>query len=170
VIRGALALAIATVVVVAIQITLVSPVRVGGVVIMVVWLWAMVLGLSVRPVLAITLAAVAGVLFDSFCATPFAATGVVGAALAWGIGRMAREGIGDLDASAWWVPPSLMALGGAIAPAAYVIVAGVLGQMGYWRGSLVTMMVVNSVAFFVLARPVARVAQRLASASGWVRG
>jgi cell shape-determining protein MreD len=163
-------MAMATIIVVAIQISIVSPIRVSGVVIMVVWLWAMALGLTTSTVVAVTFSAVAGALFDSYSATPYGITAVVGAILAWSVSRLAREGIGDLDASAWWMPPSIMAIGGALAPVLFVIGGGVLGQVGYWRASLVPMMVANAVAFFVLARPSARVAQRIAEVGGWVRG
>jgi len=170
VIRGAVALAFVTVIIVALQIAIVSPLRVSGVVIMLVWLWPLALGLTGRTLVAVATGAFAGLLFDSYVATPYGLTAVVGAALAWAISLLAREGVGDLDASAWWMPPSLMALGGAAGPVFFVVAGALTGQPGYWRASLVPMMVVNAVAFFVLARPVARVAQRIAEVGGWVRG
>jgi cell shape-determining protein MreD len=169
VIRGAAALAAATVLVVAVQIAVVSPLRVWGVVVMLVWLWPLALGLTANTTVAVTAGAVAGMLFDSFSATPYGLTGVVGALLAWGISSLAREGVGDLDAAAWWVPPGLMAVGGLVAPMLYVIVGALTGHTGYWRASLVAMMALNAVVFAVLARPVSRVAQRLAVGGGWVR-
>jgi hypothetical protein len=170
VIRGVVAVAVATIVLVALQISVVSPLRVAGVVVMVVWLWPLAFGLTGRTVVAVAAGALAGFLFDSYTATPYGLTALVGAALAGGISLLAREGIGDLDASAWWMPPILMALGGALAPLIFVMGGGVLGQTGYRHASLVAMMVLNAGVFFVLARPVARVAQRLASVGGWVRG
>ena len=168
-IRGTVALAVATVLIVAVQIAIVSPLRVSGVVVMLVWLWPLALGLTGRTVVAVVTGAVAGFLFDSYTATPYGLTAVVGATMAWAISRLAREGVGDLDASAWWMPPSIMALGGATAPVVFVVAGALTGHPGYWRASLVAMMVLNAVAFFVLARPIARVAQRIAEVGGWVR-
>jgi cell shape-determining protein MreD len=170
VIRGWVALALATVTLVGVQIAIVSPLRVSGVVVMVVWLWPLALGLTARPAVAVGGGLLAGLLFDSFTATPYGLSAVVGALLAWAISALAREGVGDLDASAWWVPAGLLALGGLVAPVLYVVIGTLTGHTGYWRASLVAMMVLNAVVFAVLARPVARFAQRIAESGGWVRG
>jgi rod shape-determining protein MreD len=170
VIRGASAVALTTVVLVALQIAVVSPLRIAGVVVMLVWLWPLALGLTSRTAVAVLAGAAAGFLFDSYSATPYGLSAVVGALLAWAISLMAREGIGDLDAAAWWMAPVLFALGGALAPVIFVAGGGVLGHTDLWRASLVAMMALNAAVFFVLARPVARVAQRIADVGGWVRG
>ena len=150
-----------TLFIVGLQLSLLSTLRVGGVVIMLVWLWPFVMGLTGFTSLAIVSAAVAGLFFDTHTATPFGLTALVGMALAYATSRLGREGVGDLDSAAWWVTPLLGALGGLIAPALYVALGFVELNFTLWRGSVLVMMVVNAIAFMVLARPVARVARAL---------
>jgi hypothetical protein len=163
-------LALVTVALVALQVSIVSPLRVGGVVLMVVWLWPFAVGLTGSTAVAVTTGLLAGLLFDSTTATPYGLTGLVGAAIGWGISLLAREGIGDLDGSAWWVPALLAGLAGAAAPLLYVAAGALVGHLSFWRAGLSAMMGLNFVGFFVLARPLARLAQRVALVGGWARG
>ena len=136
---------------------------------MLVWLWPLALSLTGSTVFAVAAGFVAGVLFDAHTATPFALSGVVGAALAGLISLLAREGVGDLDAAAWWVAPLISAVGGFLAPVIYVVGGSLVGQTSLWRASLFSMMLVNALAFFLFARPLARVARWVADAGGWAR-
>jgi cell shape-determining protein MreD len=78
--------------------------------------------------------------------------------------------VGDLDSAAWWVPALLVGAGGLVAPAMYVLAGAATGHFELWRASVIPMMLLNFVVFFVLARPFARGAQRIANVAGWARG
>lgn len=160
---------IASVLLVAVQIAIVSPLRIEGVVVMLVWLWPLALALTGSTVVAVAAGGFTGLLFDAHTVTPFGLSALVGALLAWGISALAREGIADLDAAAWWMPPVLFGVAGLLAPALFVGFAALTGHSAIWQDSLVAMMVVNAIAYVVLARPVARVARRVARAGGFVR-
>lgn len=154
---------IATLFVVAIQLDVFSSLRAWGDVIMVVWLWPLAMGLTGATALALWVAAVAGALFDTHAATPFGLTVLVGLVLAYGASRLGREGVGDLDSAAWWVTPLIGATGGLCAPLLYVVGSMATFNFNLWRDGLITSMVVNAIAFFVLARPAARLARWLAA-------
>ncbi len=81
--------------------------------------------------------------------------------LAWFAARLGREGVGDLDSAAWWVPPVLAGVAGLLAPAGYVVLATLAQDHGLWHDHLVASMVVNALVFAVVARPLARLARRL---------
>jgi hypothetical protein len=163
------ALAVTTLILVAAQIAVFSPLRIAGVVVMIVWLWPLALSLTGSTIFAVIAGFIAGVLFDAHTQTPFALSGVVGALVAGLISFLAREGVGDLDAAAWWVPPIIGAVGGFLAPLIYVIGGAMVGQTSLWRASLLTMMLINAAAFFVLVRPLARAARWVADVGGWSR-
>jgi hypothetical protein len=67
--------------------------------------------------------------------------------------------VGDLDSAAWWVTPVLAAVAGFVAPALYVVSGAFALNFNLWRGSVLSMMLVNAGAFFILARPVTRLAR-----------
>ena len=167
--RGIALLIVASLALVAVQIAIVSPLRIAGVVVMVVWLWPLALSLTSSTAVAVAAGFVTGLLFDAHTVTPFGLTALVGAALAWFMSLLAREGVGDLDGSAWWMPAILVAVGGLVAPVLFVVGGAVTGHVSLWHASVVPMMIVNFVVFFFLARPVARVAQRIAATGGWTR-
>jgi hypothetical protein len=167
--RGVVALILSTLVLVAAQITIISPLRIAGVVVMVVWLWPLALSLTGSTPFAVVSGFVGGLLFDAHAQSPFALSGVVGALLGALVSFLAREGVGDLDAAAWWVPPFIGAIGGLLAPLLYVASGAVIGDVSLWRASVWPMMLVNAGAFFVLARPMARGAQWVAELGGWSR-
>lgn len=167
--RGWVLVAVISVVLVAIQVSWVSPLRIEGAVVMAVWLWPLLVGLVASTPLAIGAGAIAGLLFDARVATPFGLAAIVGAALGAAISLLAKEGIGDLDGAAWWVPPALIGLGGLVAPALFAGLAAVVGHASLWRNSLGAAMVVNAVAFAVLARPLGRATASLARAGGFAR-
>ncbi|MFI5036772.1 MAG: hypothetical protein ACHQFZ_11310 [Acidimicrobiales bacterium] len=160
--RRALApLAIVTLFVVGAQLAIFTSLRVAGVVIMLVWLWPLTMGLAGYTTLAVLSGALAGLFFDTHGTTPFGLSALVAVSLAYGASRLGREGVGDLDSAAWWVTPLLAAVGGFAAPLLFVVFGLFTLDVGLWRGSLLASMVVNAVAFFVLARPVTRVARSL---------
>jgi cell shape-determining protein MreD len=167
--RAFVSLALATLVLVALQLAVVSPLRLFGVVIMVVWLWPMAVALTVATPVGVAVGVVTGLLFDAHAVTPFGASAVVGGVLALGVGALAREGVGDLDGAALWVPSALAAAAGLAAPVLFVIASAIAGRSSVWHSSLVTTMAINMVFFALLVRPLARVAQRATASSNWSR-
>lgn len=150
---------IVTLVIVALQLSILSSLRIDGVVIMIVWLWPLVMGLTGFTSLALVVALESGILFDTHTTTPFGLTALVALVLAYSASRLGREGVGDLDSAAWYVTPIVAAFGGIAAPALYLIGGFVALKFDLWRASVLPMMVVNAGAFLVLARPMARLAQ-----------
>ena len=157
--RALVPLVLVTLVIEALQLAIFSSWRVAGVVIMVVWLWPLAMGLAGYTGLALVTALVAGVFFDTHATTPFGLTALVALVLAWSASRLGREGVGDLDSAAWWVTPLVAAIGGLAAPVLYVLGGFLVLKFDLWRSSLLAMMAVNGVAFFVLARPMTRLAR-----------
>jgi hypothetical protein len=157
--RALIPVTVVTMFIVGLQLSVFSSLRFAGVVFMLVWLWPFALGLAGFTTLSIWVAVVGGVFFDTHAATPFGLTAMVGVVLAYGASRLGKEGVGDLDSAAWWVTPILAGGAGFAAPVLYT--AGGVGVLNFslWHGSLVDSMVVNAVAFFVLARPVSRLAR-----------
>jgi len=157
--RALLPLVIVTLFVVGAQLAIFTTLRIAGVVIMLVWLWPLAMGLAGYTALGVVAGVVAGVFFDTHGSTPFGLSVLVAVTLAYGASRLGREGVGDLDSAAWWVTPLLGALGGFLAPLLFVGFGLFTLDVGLWRGSLLVAMVVNALAFFVLARPATRVAR-----------
>ncbi len=149
---------LATLCIVGVQLAVFTQWRFDGAVIMLVWLWPVALGLTGLTSLAIFAGLLAGVLFDAQTATPFGLSALVAVALAYVASRLGKEGVGDLDSAAFWVTPGLAAIGGLAAPALYVASGVFALNFSLWRGSVVNSMLVNAVAFAILARPVTRVA------------
>jgi cell shape-determining protein MreD len=158
-----------TLFVVAVQLTILSALRVDGVVIMLVWLWPLAMGLTGFTSLALVTALVAGVFFDTHTTTPFGLTAAVALVLAYGASRLGREGVGDLDSAAWYVTPILAGVGGLVAPLLYTAGGAFALNFNLWRGSVLAMMIVNATAFMVLARPVTRLARAVSHAGERVR-
>jgi len=148
--RALIPVAVVTMFLVGIQLAIFSNLRFAGVVFMLVWLWPFTLGLAGFTTLSIVAALIGGVFFDTHAATPFGLTAMVGIVLAYGASRLGKEGVGDLDSAAWWVTPVLAAAAGAAAPVIYMVV-------------------VNAVAFFLLARPVSRLARSVGRVGARVR-
>lgn len=155
-----------TLLIVAIQLSIFSSWRVSGVVIMIVWLWPLAMGLAGLTSLALWCAVVAGVFFDTHAVTPFGLTALVALALAYGASRLGKEGVGDLDSAAWWVTPLIAAAAGFVAPALFVGASFFTLNFSFWRDSLLTTMIVNAIAFFVLARPMTRLARWVGNFGG----
>ncbi len=164
--RAIVPVAFVTLAIVGFQLAVLSTLRVDGVVVMLVWLWPFVVGLTGLTGLAVWSAVLAGLFFDTHSASPFGLTIVVAIALAYIASRLGREGVGDLDSAAWWVAPVLAAVAGLLAPALYVALGYVELNGGLWRGSVLASMEVNAVAFLILARPAARLARVLARVDG----
>jgi cell shape-determining protein MreD len=155
-----------TLVIVAIQLSIFSGLRFAGAVVMVVWLWPLAMGLAGLTALSLWCALVAGVLFDTHATTPFGLTALVALLLAYSASRLGREGVGDLDSAAWWVTPLLAATAGFFAPLLFVSASFFTFNFSLWRDSLLAAMGVNAVAFFVLARPMARLARWVGNFAG----
>lgn len=147
-----------TLILVGVQLAIFTEWRFDGVVVMLVWLWPVAVGLTGMTSNAILAGALGGLLFDAHSATPFGLNALVGALIAYGASRLGREGVGDLDSAALWVTPALAAAVGFLAPLAYTVSGIVALDFSLWRDSLVNAMVVNAIAFFLLARPLTRVA------------
>ena len=150
---------VVTLIMVALQLSILSPLRLWGVVVMLVWLWPFSLGLGGYTMLSLWSAIVAGIFFDTHAVTPFGLTAVVGVILAYGASRLGKEGVGDLDSAAWWVTPALGAGAGFFAPLLYVFGGFVTLHFSMWRAGTLASMGVNAIAFLILARPVARIAR-----------
>lgn len=161
--RGLITLA--TLVVVGVQFAVFTQWRFAGVVVMLVWLWPVAVGLTGLTSLALFAGALAGFLFDAQSATPFGLSALVGLMLAYGASRLGKEGVGDLDSAALWVTPLLAAAAGFVAPLLFVIGGVFALNFSLWRGSLVNSMLINAAAYFVLARPVTRVAFAMSSSA-----
>ncbi len=161
--RSVISLGLTSIIFVALQLDIVSPLRVGGVVIMVIWLWPVAVGLTATRLEALFSGAFTGLLFDAHAATPLGLTGAIGVILGLIASRLGQEGIGDLDSAAWWVMPSLAAGAGFSAPLFFALGGTLYGNLHFWRANLGVMMIVNAVAFFVLVRPLARLARRVSS-------
>jgi len=149
--------------VVAVQLTILSSLRIDGVVIMLVWLWPLAMGLTGFTSLALVTAGVAGIFFDTHTTTPFGLTAAVALVIAYAASRLGREGVGDLDSAAWYVTPILAGVGGFVAPLLFTVSGAFALNFNLWRGSVLAMMVVNGVAFMVLARPVVRLARAVSN-------
>ena len=161
--RALLPVTFVTLLIVAIQLSIFSSWRFAGVVVMLVWLWPLAIGLTGFTALAMWSALVAGVFFDTHSSTPFGLTAIVALLLAYGASRLGREGVGDLDSAAWWVTPLIAAGAGFVAPALFVGASFFAFNFSLWRDGLFAAMIVNAVAFFLLARPVARLARWVAN-------
>ncbi len=165
--RGLITLA--TLMIVGVQLAVFTQWRFAGAVVMLVWLWPVAVGLTGLTSLALFAGVLAGVLFDAQSATPFGLSALVGLALAYFASRLGKEGVGDLDSAAFWVTPALAAVGGLLAPLLFVISGVFALNFSLWRGSLVDSMLVNAVAFLIMARPVTRLAFTLSSSAMRVR-
>ncbi|MGA7835325.1 MAG: hypothetical protein WCA31_08975 [Acidimicrobiales bacterium] len=158
-----------TLLLVAVQLSIFSSWRFAGVVVMIVWLWPLAVGLTGLTTLALWSAIVAGVFFDTHATTPFGLTALVALILAYSASRLGREGVGDLDSAAWWVTPLIAAAFGFIAPAIFVGASFFTFNFSLWRDSLVAAMMVNAAAFFILARPMTRLARWVGNIGGTPR-
>ena len=167
--RALVPVTLVTLVVVGVQLAIFSTLRIEGVVVMLVWLWPAVMGLMGFTSIAVVVGIEAGLFFDTHSAAPFGLTIVVGVALAWLASRLGREGVGDLDSAAWWVTPVLGAVAGALAPFLYVGLGYLELNGSLWRGSVLSSAEVNAIAFFLLARPVARLARSVGRVGERVR-
>jgi cell shape-determining protein MreD len=163
--RYVLPLSFATLCVVGIQISIFSEWRIGGTVIMAVWLWPLCVGLTGNTGLALVSGGLAGLLFDAHTTTPFGLTALVGVAVGYVASRLGREGVGDLDSAALYVTPLIGAIVGMLAPVTFVIAALCLFDTGPWHGGVVQSMTANTIAFFLLARPLTRLAFRVTGTS-----
>ena len=144
--------------VVGVQLALFTQWRFAGVVVMLVWLWPVAVGLTGLTSLAMFAGLLAGLLFDAQSATPFGLSALVGLLLAYLASRLGKEGVGDLDSAALWVTPAIAAAAGFVAPLLYVVSGVFALNFSLWHGSLLESMLVNALAFLLLARPVTRVA------------
>ena len=168
-IRALIPVTVVTMFIIGVQLSVFSTWRIAGVVFMLVWLWPFALGLAGFTTLSIWAGVVGGVFFDTHATTPFGLTAMVGVVLAFGASRLGKEGVGDLDSAAWWVTPVLAAVAGLFAPLLYVMGGAFALNFNLWRGSVLAMMVVNAVAFLILARPVTRLARSVAHVGERVR-
>lgn len=158
-----------TLMMVGVQLALFTQWRFAGVVVMLVWLWPVAVGLTGLTSLAMFTGLLSGLLFDAQSATPFGLSALVGLVLAYGASRLGKEGVGDLDSAALWVTPALAAAAGFVAPLLFVASGVFALNFSLWHYSLLNAMVVNALAFFVLARPVTRVAFAVSASALRVR-
>jgi rod shape-determining protein MreD len=160
---------LATLIVVGVQLAVFTQWRFAGAVVMLVWLWPVAVGLTGLTSLAMFAGLLAGLLFDAQSATPFGLSALVGIVLAYFASRLGKEGVGDLDSAALWVTPAIAAAAGFMAPLLYVASGVFALNFSLWRYSLLDSMIVNAVAFLLLARPVTRVAFAMSTSAMRVR-
>jgi hypothetical protein len=120
-------------------------------------------GLAGYTSLALFVALLGGIMFDTHATTPFGLTALVGMVLGYAASRLGREGVGDLDSAAIWVTPVIAAVGGFMAPLLYVGGGYFELNFGLWRGSLLSSMFINAGAFFLFSRWVSRFAKLVGS-------
>ena len=135
-----------------VQIALLSNLRVGGVVIMGIWLWTLVVGLLGGTPPALVAGATTGALFDAHVSTPFGLFIVIGVLGGYVAGQLGREGIGDFKAAAWWMPSAIGLAVGFVTPLVLTAAAAVTGNLQFWRGDLGSSMVVNALVFALAIR------------------
>ena len=157
----AIRIALASVLIVAVQVAAVSNYRIAGITVMIVWLWPVIVGLLGASLPGIVAGAVSGFLFDTHVATPFGLFTITGMVLGWAAGQLGREGIGDFDAAAWWMPTLIGAGFGFLGPVVLVVFSFLVGDAHLWRGDVGATMVINGIAFAILVRPAARLARVL---------
>lgn len=155
--------------VVGVQLAVFTQWRFAGAVVMLVWLWPVAVGLTGLTSLAMFAGLFAGLLFDAQSATPFGLSALVGLLLAYAASRLGKEGVGDLDSAALWVTPAIAAAAGFVAPLIFVVSGVIALNFSLGRYSLLDSMVVNAVAFFLLARPITRVAFAVSASAMRVR-
>ena len=146
-------IALASIVIVAIQTTVVSPYRIAGIAIMLVWLWPLCAGLLGDQRSGVVAGFLSGLLFDAHVATPFGLFAVVGALVGYVAGMLGREDLGDLRGAVWWMPLAIGGGFGLATPLVLVIAGFFFGDIQLWRGDVGATMVVNAVAFGLLLRP-----------------
>ena len=150
-----------SIVMTALQVAVLSNLRIGGVVIMGIWLWTLVVGLLGGTPPAMVAGATTGALFDAHVSTPFGLFIAIGLLVGYVSGQMGREGIGDFKAAAWWMPSAIGLAVGFVTPLALMIAAALTGNLQFWRGDLGATMVVNAIVFAVVIRFAAMLSRRL---------
>ena len=143
---------LSSIVITAIQVSVLSGLRIGGVVIMGIWLWTLVVGLLGGTPPALVAGATTGALFDAHVSTPFGLFIAIGLLVGYVAGQLGREGIGDFKAAAWWMPSAIGLAVGFITPVVLTIAATLTGNFQFWRGDLGSTMVVNALVFAVAIR------------------
>lgn len=158
-----------TLMVVGVQLAIFTQWRFAGAVVMLVWLWPVAVGLTGLTSLAMFAGFFAGLLFDAQSATPFGLSALVGLLLGYVASRLGKEGVGDLDSAALWVTPAIAAAAGLVAPLVFVVSGAFALNFSLWRYSLLDSMVVNALAFLLLARSMTRVAFAVSTSAMRVR-
>ena len=156
---GLIRLVIASALVGAVQLSVFSPIRLAHVTIMLMWVWALALGISLNRWYATIGGAVVGFMLDAQSSTPLLTFAVTGAVVGYLCGRLGEEGIGDLDGAAWWSGPIVGSLGIVISVLSAMLIATIFGDGTFWRGNAGASMVVNMLIAAVLVRPVGRFAR-----------
>lgn len=156
---GLVRLAIASALIGAVQLSVFSPVRVAHVTIMLIWVWALALGISINRWYAAIGGAVVGFMLDAQSSTPLLTFAVTGAVVGYICGRLGEEGIGDLDGAAWWSGPIVGSLGIVISVLTAMVIATIFGDGTFWRGNAGASMVVNMLLAALTVRPLGRFAR-----------
>ncbi|CAB4867803.1 unannotated protein [freshwater metagenome] len=152
---------VSSIIITALQVAVLSNLRLGGVVIMAIWLWTLVVGLLGGTPPAMVAGATTGALFDAHVSTPFGLFIAIGLLGGYVAGQLGREGIGDFKAAAWWMPSAIGLAVGFVTPLVLTAAAALTGNLQFWRGDLGATMVVNALVFAVAIRGTAIVAHRL---------
>jgi rod shape-determining protein MreD len=143
---------IVLVVVLAVQNTLLEPIRVAGAHPDAMLLLPVAAGYVSGPDRGAGVGFAAGLLADLFLPTTFGLSALVGCLLGYGTGLATR----GLVRSSWWLPLIVSAGATAVGLSVYAILGAVLGEPGILRTDLVPALVVATPAAVVLATPVVR--------------
>jgi rod shape-determining protein MreD len=139
-------------VVLAVQITLLDSVRVGGAHPDAMILLPVAAGYTGGPDRGAGFGFAAGLVADLFLPTTFGLSALVGCLLGYGTGLVTR----GLVRSSWWLPLVVSAGATAVGLALYGILGAVLGEPGALKADLVPALVVATPAAVILATPVVR--------------
>jgi rod shape-determining protein MreD len=139
-------------VVLAVQITLLDSVRVGGAHPDAMLLLPVAAGYTGGPDRGAGFGFAAGLVADLFLPTTFGLSALVGCLLGYGTGLVTR----GLVRSSWWLPLVVSAGATAVGLALYGILGAVLGDPGALKADLVPALVVATPAAVILATPVVR--------------
>ena len=145
--------AIASIVIVSVQTTIVSPYRIAGIAIMLVWLWPLCVGLLGDQRSGVVAGVISGLLFDAHVATPFGLFAVVGGVVGYVAVLLGREDLGDLRGAVWWMPLAIGGGFGLATPIVLVVIGFFFGGTQLWRGDVGATMVINALAFGIFLRP-----------------
>jgi hypothetical protein len=139
--------------VVALQLSVVDDLVIGGVHPEIVWLLPIFAGLTAGPEVGCGVGFAAGLLLDCMLPTPLGLTALVGCTLGFGTGLLFDRGVVVGDGHVWWLGPAIAAGGSALATAAYGLVGWLLGQDAFLDAPYLVLLPLVAIVAGLLAIP-----------------